>query len=698
MSIDLPATGGISPELAETVGAVWTAEAAAAGVDLTGFDPNGPLEARLSWAASKGLAVATVLARFSTKLQQSTADQVRECVLFAARKRLYVPPEFICADEGVSGRKRRRDGLDRVLLIVRAKHATTVLVYKLSRLFRAAYEGYKLFQEELVEEGLRGISVSQSIDTADEKTWEQLTVLHGLSDKMLLAAIADHVRSNLSGLFQQGYVTGALPVGFRRREVPGGRPTKRDRPRTVPEVDPEVADLIRKHYEWCKDGLAVREGWRRWVRAGGPCDPRSTTKRMSYPAYRRMLSNPRYTGVFAFGRKRNLWSSKRDYNRQVAGPEHEVVIVKSEELRIVSDELFHEVQAVLARRKLGPRGPKARKSANEVRLSDLVTDCFVCGVCTAAAGGKDVRFYVAGANAKGMRCKHGGLCPTPVLLDRSRAVKAVCDALAAAIAADTEFVADVIGRAVALDANGDESARAELIAIEKRVAACERKIEDLSDLAGEGSEDDRRAFKAKVRAAQAERATLQAQQASLQRQFSGPAEPITPEGVRALLADLVKLLDEAASGRLGDDVAFKAAAAFRQLVGGRIVVHAEPRPGRKRADVRAAFTTDVLAMTRDAVGIPNSDGFGVPKPNAAVTLWLRRPACDLLAERAAMLVDRDGLSFAEAASALTAEGYKVTAQRIWQLRKRHYEMIGEPVPARPYNNGQPRRRATDEAA
>jgi hypothetical protein len=78
-----------------------------------------------------------------------------------------------------------------------------------------------------------------------------------------------------------------------------------------------MAERIHQHYEWIRDGMALKEGWRRWVAAGGPCDPRSTVGYMSYPAYRRMLSNPCYTGVWAFGRKKNVWSNKRDYTRQV---------------------------------------------------------------------------------------------------------------------------------------------------------------------------------------------------------------------------------------------------------------------------------------------------------------------------------------------------------------------------------------------
>ena len=37
-------------------------------------------------------------------------------------------------------------------------------------------------------------------------------------DEMLITAIADHVYSGLKGLFLQGYVTGALPIGYRRVE------------------------------------------------------------------------------------------------------------------------------------------------------------------------------------------------------------------------------------------------------------------------------------------------------------------------------------------------------------------------------------------------------------------------------------------------------------------------------------------------
>ena len=50
--------------------------------------------------------------------------------------------------------------------------------------------------------------------------------------------------------------------------------TNRKLPRTMPQVIEEVAALIRQHFQWIRDGMTIKEGWRRWLAAGGPYDPR----------------------------------------------------------------------------------------------------------------------------------------------------------------------------------------------------------------------------------------------------------------------------------------------------------------------------------------------------------------------------------------------------------------------------------------
>jgi site-specific DNA recombinase len=195
MTFQLPDAGAASQELAREIHVWWQEAAENTDIDLTGFDPDAPLDQRIAWALKQGLDIGTVYSRFSSKLQHSTSDQVRTSVHHAATKRIYCPPEFVCVDEAQRGYRARREGLDRMLLILKHRYATVLLVFKASRLYRQAFKGYQLIQQEVVEEGLRAISVTQGIDTADTKAWRMLFQVHGIVDDMVIEATADHVRA-----------------------------------------------------------------------------------------------------------------------------------------------------------------------------------------------------------------------------------------------------------------------------------------------------------------------------------------------------------------------------------------------------------------------------------------------------------------------------------------------------------------------
>ena len=372
--MDLPMQGAAGDGLRRQAHQEWLEAAKKAGLDLTGFDPDAPLEQRV-WALQARLAIACIYARFSSKHQHSTADQIRANVVYAAGNGMYSPPELICVDEAEKGRRVRRDGLHRLKLILRARMASVMLVFKASRLFRQAYQGYQLIEQEVVEEGLRAVSVSQGIDTEDKKVWKAQIQLYGLLADLLLDAIADHVREGQIGLFRQGYVTGALGVGFRREVVPGAPLTNRGLPRTRAALDSAAVELIRRHADWLLQGMPLTEGVRRWRAAGGPADPRSSTGKMTYAAYRRLFTNKRLIGVWEFGRKRNYWSTKKDYTRQKPQPDAEVTTVTREDLRILPDEVFFPLEKLILTKQTGSRGPR---KAKEHDLHDLVIGVFVC--------------------------------------------------------------------------------------------------------------------------------------------------------------------------------------------------------------------------------------------------------------------------------------------------------------------------------
>ncbi|QDU94470.1 recombinase family protein [Lignipirellula cremea] len=686
---ELPEAGEVTPDLARQAQACWAEAARQQGIDLTDFDPSASLEQRLFWAKQHGLEIGCLLARHSTKLQHSTGDQVRDNCQAAAARRIYTPSEYICVDEAVSGRKQRRDGLVRLTMILERRLATVLLVFMFSRIFRTGYRGFGFIQESVVDLGLRAISVGQGIDTADEKTWRQMTYMYGIMDEMLLTTIAQHVKSGLSGLFRLGFVVGALTIGYTGKEVEGAPLTNRGKPRRVPAVDPKVAKLIRKHFRWIARGMPLAEGHRRWVRAGGPVDPRCKTGEMSYTAYRRMLSNPRYLGVWAFGRKRNRWNARLDYTQQVEQPEDEVIIVRSDELRIVSDKRFQAVQKRLEKNKTGSRGPSSGK---QPQLWDLVTDCFVCAACSTPK--IDYRMYQGGAHGVGMKCKRGNLCPARVIVNRKDAVLNVCQMLGDLLRHDADLIERTVARSGDVDANQNERLLDELAQARKRERVLLRKEDDLEELLGEGTEDDRAATKRKIRATRAQRSAAHMETERIAAEIEHGPKAITPEEVRTLLNDLPNLLANSTTDDENDeddDQIYRAADVFRRLVGGRIAVIVELRPGRKKCNVRGRFTPQILCTVAEELG--NSTAItGSESTPGEQTVWLREPPrLDAIALRVHELIDIESLSFRDAAKKLREEGIKVNSGNVWYSYHRWYEMQGLTAPDLPYNNGRPRK-------
>jgi hypothetical protein len=359
------------------------------------------------------------------------------------------------------------------------------------------------------------------------------------------------------------------------------------------------------------------------------------------------------------------------------------VVVESDELRIVSDELFFAVQERLTNLKTGPRSHKKRSG---VELWDLVTDCFVCSICSSDEN--PAPFYKAGADGKAMRCKNKDLCPCGTNVRRADAVRAICQKLAELILQDTEIVNLTITSAQRIDAGGEDDHHEQLASLDQQIDLLKRKIDDLTELAGEGTDDDRASLKAKVRSAQAEKAALQSEQARLRSSIATLSSPITADSVREVLKNLGQLLEDGAAGALGQDAIYRAASVFRQLVGGRVEVYPERRPARKQFNVRGTFVPKLLATVQAELRGDLTLGTGT---SGAVSVWLRQPPKkDRLAERVHQLIDVEKLTYRAAAKVMQSEGHNINSGVVWQIYHRYYEMVAQPAPKTPYNNGHPR--------
>lgn len=686
---ELPEAGAASTQLQLFAQELWEQTAGKNGIDLTGYDAKASLVLRIAWAIGQGLAIGTVLTRFSTKMQGSTQDQLRVNVEFAARNRIYTPPEFLCVDEAVKGRKDDRPALQRCQLILQRRIATVLLIFKLSRLYRKAHQAKRFIEEEIVEAGLRAVAVSQNIDTADRKGWRLMVGLHGAMDEELLAAIGDHVREGQVGLFLRGWATGAIPLGYKAVVVPNAPLTRRGHPRTMPAVDESVAPLIREHFRLIAEGLSFRDGWRKWRRDGGPVDKRCKTGVMGYNAYLRMLSRANYIGLKEFCRKRNQWFSKADTIRQIAQPPEEVKVFRCEELRIVNDEVYWKVQTILKDKELGSR---QRVLNRDHHLWDLTIGLFKCPHCRNACN-QPQRFHMSGAKGQYMRCANPE-CPTPVMVHRQEAMVGICGELSKKLENDHALMDQVVASIPVLGSEDTDDLRRQVDAKQRQLRQLRQKIADIEELLGSGSDEDRTRRKASIRAAELERGGVELELLELQRrcgtsQHSG--EPVTRERIVDAIGELLKLLDDAAMGRLGAEVVHKAVRVFGRLVGGGITVLAERRPGRKRWIVKARFTPHLLTTVRSDLGGVHGQTVAAPP----VEVWLRKPPrVDELADEVHNIYENERIGFRLINQRLEKKyGKKIGSGNICAAWRRWYEVRALPLPPPRTNMGRPRRSA-----
>ncbi len=660
--VNLPDAGSAKPALQFEVHQHWIETARANKVDLTEFNPEAPFEERVAWAQRHGLLIATPYSRYSTKLQSSTADQLKACAAYAAQHGMYAPPELLCCDEGVRGKKVQREGLHRLGAIFDAKLADILLVFKMSRLFRLAYQGFKYVQEEVVDRGFHAVSTSQQIDTRDEKGWKLKIAMFGIIDDSFTEAVADHVREGLKGRFARGYVIGALPIGYRRKEVPGEK-TNRGTPKAMPEIDPEVASLVRRHFEMVAQGVPLREAWRRWLDAKGPYDHRSSRTCMSLRSFRAMLMNEKYIGTWRHGCFRTKWVARKDGTERVAADPKDIIERRDEALRIVSDEIFFQVQARLQENRRHHRGQ--HKRSRPLQLHDLVTDVFHCAHCGA-------RFYQVGTNGESMGCPTPR-CPNSGTVLRQRGVALVCRKLQNLLLQDPTYAVEVIQTAQKQAASGDGNLQHQAAEAEQSVAKLSRHIDYLME-AGEGeSDEDRRESLGKLKAARQERTQCQARLHELHRQRDQVQRTLSRQEIENILADLAGTMERAGNGILGAETLYEAAELFRVLVDGKVSVSFEKRPHSAKANASAAFSVSILKPVTQRAGVAEVSSAKATQ----VQMSLREPPLiDRVGDEVRQMYE-GGVSFMKIGNKLGIP--TGTAAAAYQ---RYYVSRGLPVPPR----------------
>ena len=282
-----------------------------------------------------------IYARYSSDRQteQSIEGQLKECYEYARRNGYTVVGEYI--DRAISGTTDHRPEFLRMIADGDKKLFQAVLVYQLDRFARNRYDS-ATYKAKLKKNGIRVLSARENIsDDASGVLME--AVLEGMAEYYSVE-LSQKIRRGMDINAEKCLSTGGnLALGFRV-----------DSEKHI-QIDPDTAPVVQKIFEMYASGQSMADIIR-YLNANHI--KTSYGNEFNKNSLNRILRNKRYIGVYTY--------------RGTETPDGLP--------RIISDDLFYEVQDMMDKKKKAP----ARAKAFENYI--LSTKLF-CGYCQAAMTG-----------------------------------------------------------------------------------------------------------------------------------------------------------------------------------------------------------------------------------------------------------------------------------------------------------------------
>lgn len=282
-----------------------------------------------------------IYARYSSDRQteQSIEGQLKECYEYARRNGYTVVGEYI--DRAISGTTDHRPEFLRMIADGDKKLFQAVLVYQLDRFARNRYDS-ATYKAKLKKNGIRVLSARENIsDDASGVLME--AVLEGMAEYYSVE-LSQKIRRGMDINAEKCLSTGGnLALGFRV-----------DCEKHI-QIDPDTAPVVQKIFDMYASGQSMADIIR-YLNANHI--KTSYGNEFNKNSLNRILRNKRYIGVYTY--------------RGTETPDGLP--------RIISDDLFYEVQDMMDKKKKAP----ARAKAFENYI--LSTKLF-CGYCQAAMTG-----------------------------------------------------------------------------------------------------------------------------------------------------------------------------------------------------------------------------------------------------------------------------------------------------------------------
>lgn len=559
-----------------------------------------------------------IYTRFSTDLQHSTEDQVRECRRWADENGVTVEERHVFSDEGITGRSSRRPGLKLLQAALEADEIDVVIIFATNRLYRMTHRSLAFVEEQIIERGKRCVFVASGIDTAKGDDWWLPLQVYTIVDEFTSKVNVRHIQAAHIGQLEQRLVYGTLPYGFAGEVVPG-RTTRRGRPARRIVIDPVPFKWRQKLLGWYADGATIQAVVRRLNEEGAPVPDRCVQGRWSHQVVRRILSDPHNIGIWSYGVCQNRWLNSKSYSRQFRR-EEPLRTVQFDDLRVIDDATWRRIQTRLAtNRNVGGRKAKGGSRRLRPRLLNGFLHCsahrrpltvtgtcgkyVACPVCK--AGGEDAALYS--------------------MLDRDLATELICVRIAELMRTDTGLADEAVAICQACAEAAGRPDPAELENLRRQERRLTQQIDWVLSLAAD-TEQDKTENAAKVKKLRADRAVVQREITELEEALR--AEVVVPDlmTVRQRLDQISDILLQAATSDEPEPREL-ARELLRKLTGG--VIELQQCGERKRYGgwLQARFRLRLLRPVLDEFGCRCKLG-----RDQLVTVDIRKPT---LAEKRA---------------------------------------------------------------
>jgi DNA invertase Pin-like site-specific DNA recombinase len=268
-----------------------------------------------------------IYARYSTDRQdaRSIDDQIHRCRRFVAERGYIVVAEH--RDAAQSGASLHRAGMQDLLAEARKGKRSAfraVLVDDLSRLSRDLGDTWNLVFGDLAAADVKVIDVTTGM--ASDGAGARLTFgALALVNDTFLQLVRTETHRGLEARARAGFWAGGICYGFTTELEKN--PQDPERPRAVPCIRPEEAEVVRRIFAERTSGEAVSSIVRRLNSKGTTAPQDDSSKKRAGRGWSRsqlhfMLRNERYIGRFVWNKREWFRDPVRVGSQRTTGPRH----------------------------------------------------------------------------------------------------------------------------------------------------------------------------------------------------------------------------------------------------------------------------------------------------------------------------------------------------------------------------------------